>query len=342
MGHLRQRHSPKGIPARTHLCWLGLLFLLLAGCADASRSSHANLLSLDDPLTERARKILADGLSAQDPRVRIAAIESIAATDQVHMMPRIRPLLRDRSMPVRFAALLAVGDTRYSLARDDALQIYGEGREDLNIRVAAAYALGCLGHRECTTFYFSAISDKNPTVRANAALLIGKNGDRSGLKLLHWALQDRDSDGLVRTQVVESLARLGDPEIYARIWRGLISAFADDRIQAVSAMGALGTERSQETLVTMLDDSVLEVRLCAAQHLGKLGDSTGQPQVIEALNGRIEGQAPSQVQTRVLTATAIGEIGTDVLVKHLAKFLTDPSPFVQLAGARAVLTQNRG
>ena len=338
MRHLRQRLSPKGFQARAHLCWLGLLFLLLTGCA----GSQTHILSLDDPLTERARRILANGLSAPDPRVRIAAIESIAATDQVQMMPRIRPLLRDRSMPVRFAALLAVGDTRYWLARDDALQIYGEGREDLNIRVAAAYALGCLGHREGTAFYFNAISDKNPTVRANAALLIGKNGDRSGLKLLHWALQDGDSNEMVRTQVIESIARLGDPEIYTRIWRGLISAFADDRIQAVSALGALGTERSQETLVTMLDDSVLEVRLCAAQHLGTLGDSTGQPQVIEALKGRIKGQAPSQIQARVLTTTAIGEIGTDALVKYLAGFLTDPSAFVQIAASRAVLSQNRG
>jgi len=243
-------------------------------------------------------------------------------------------------MPVRFAALLAVGDTRYSLARNDAMEIFGEGRENLNIRIAAAYALGCLGHSEGTEFYFSAIADMDLTVRANAALLIGKSGNLSGLERLHWALGDRHSDGLVRTQAIESIAQLGDPEIYTRIWRGLISAFADDRIQAVRAMGNLGSERSREALLTMLSDTVLEVRLCAAQQLGKQGDSSGEASVIEALRGRIGGASPAQVRVRVLIARAIGEIGTDSLVKYLAQFLEDSSPFVQVVAARALLAQH--
>ena len=59
----------------------------------------------------------------------------------------------------------------------------------------------------------------------------------------------------------------------------LISSFADDRVMGIRGMGALGTADAKNAIITMLDDDILEVRLVAAEQLGKLNDNLGEPEV---------------------------------------------------------------
>mgnify|MGYP001110137148 CR=1 FL=1 len=53
------------------------------------------------------------------------------------------------------------------------------------------------------------------------------------------------------------------------LWTRLISAYADDRVMGIRAMGALGTPEAKNALTTMLDDPVPEVRLAAAEQVGR-------------------------------------------------------------------------
>jgi HEAT repeat protein len=118
----------------------------------------------------------------------------------------------------------------------------------------------------------------------------------------------------------------------------LISAYADDRVVGIRAMGALGTEQAKNALITMLDDGVLEVRLAAAEQLGKLQDPIGEPEVLQVFTKNLTAglDKESLERVNVLTALAIGQIGTKPLTKYLPQLLKDESGFVRIAAAKAV------
>lgn len=294
--------------------------------------------NLDNELLYEADRIIQQGLADGDPQIRANAIEVVIATRQLRLMPIVRRLLRDEVVPVRFLAALAIGDLRYSVAKNDVKQLMREERENANVRIAAAYALFKLGSSETLSLLGEAITSKDQIVRANAVLLLGKSGDKSVLKLLYWALRDEGSDDKVLLQVAEAIAMLGDERIYPKLWTRLISAYADDRVMGIGAMGALRTRQARDALVTMLDDNVLEVRLAAAGQLGKFKDSTGEAEVLQVFTKNLTASIDREdiERIRVLATLAIGEIGTDKLAKFLPQLLRDESKIVRLAAAKAV------
>lgn len=289
-----------------------------------------------DPESE-ARQILLEGLADMDPRVRANAVEAIATTGEIRLLPKIQRMLHDPAVPVRFLAALAIGDLEYALAEKEVTTLLSD--PDANVRMAASYALAKLGRHEHFPTIRDAVASKDQTIRANAALLLGKSGNQEALQFLYWTLQQPDSSDKVILQAAESIAMLGDRRIYPKLWTRLISAYADDRMIGVRAMGALGTEEARNALVTVLDDPVLEVRLAAAEQLGKFGDTIGEPQVQEVFNKNLLAQMEllSAQRVKVLAALAIGEIRTSSLARHLPDLLQDPSQTVRLAAAKAVL-----
>jgi len=312
-------------------------FLLVFGCNDSLQTTLTGPADVRvDELEAEALRIIQEGLADEDPSIRANAIEVVATTKQIMLMPKVERLLKDESVPVGFAAALAVGDLEYSLAKGEIAQLLED--EDENIRIAAVYAMSRLGSRDRFELLRKAIASSDQTVRANAALLLGKSGDKSSLKFLYWVLRHRDSTDKVRFNAAEAIARLGDERIYPKLWTMLISAYADDRVVGVRAMGALGTVKAQNALITMLDDDILEVRLAAAEQLGKLGDTSGQPEVLDVFKKNlISGSDKKETErVKVLTALAIGQIGTAPLTKFLPQLLEDESKFVRIAAAKAV------
>jgi HEAT repeat protein len=337
--------SLPGVLTLISVCWL---LLAAGGCEPPAQkplpfdpSTEPPPLKPRRPLTgdpqSEARQILLEGLADIDPRVRANAVEVIATVREVRLLPKIQRMLHDPAVQVRFLAALAIGDLRYALGKEEVTTLLND--PDANVRMAAAYALTQLGQDEYFPSLRDGIASKDPIVRANAALLLGKSGRQEALPLLYWTLQQGDSTDRVLLQAVESIAMLGDTRIYRRVWTRLISAYADDRMIGVSAMGALGTEEAKNALITMLDDTVIEVRLAAAEQLGKLGNASGAPRVAEVFDGVFLSQMDPQSATRikVLAALAIGEIGLPGLVRHLPDLLQDPSQTVRLAAAKAIL-----
>ena len=341
----------RGKPVNIYTCCfllLALSVLPVAGCKKlllskwlapqrtSSRSSdNASILAAE--LVPEATRIIEEGLADENPLVKANAIEVVAATKQIRLMPKVQRLLKDDYVPVRFAAALAVGDMEYRLAESSVRQLLKD--EDENVKIAAAYALFKLGSSQGLEVICQAIVSKNQNVRANAALLLGKSGDKSALKFLYWALQNEDSDDKVRFQVAEAIAMLGDERIYPKLWSLLISAYADDRVVGVRAMGALGTAEAKNSLITMLDDDILEVRLAAAEQLGMHGDTSGETEVLDifAKNQTAGLDKESLERINVLTAIAIGEVGSGAAAKLLPRLLGDESKFVRIAAAKAVL-----
>ena len=331
------RSRPKLLIMRFLL--LGCVLISVFGC-DKTLHTATNLLqgsASADNLTPEALRIIEAGLADADPQVRANAIEAASTTKQIILMPKIQRLLEDKVVPVRFLAILAVADLEYSLAKGQVQQLLKD--PDENIRIAAAYAMTKFGHLEHLTIFRNAIASEDQTVRANAALLLGKSGNPDVLKLLYWALQRKDSSDKVRFNAVEAIAVLGDERILPKIWAIVYSGYADDRIIGIRAMGALKTAKAKDVLITKLDDDILEVRLAAAEQLGKLNNPIGETEVLEVFEKNlITGLDKKDVErVKVLTALAIGQIGTDTLKKFLPQLLKDESKPVRIAAAKAVL-----
>jgi HEAT repeat protein len=307
---------------------------------DTSREVGIESGLVSPDLIGEAVRIVEAALADADPQIRVNAIEVVAATRRVELMPKVRRLLRDEFVPVRFAAALAVGDMQYRFARESVESASGGLKDpDENVRIAAAYALVRLGHLDSFGLIRKAIISKDQAVRANAALILGKSGDARQLKLLNWALSDRDSSDKVRFQVAEAMAMLGDEQVYPKLWAMLISAYADDRVMGIKAMGALGTEPAKNALITMLDDKVLEVRLVAAGQLGALGSSLGESEVLDVFRRNLTAgmDADGLERVHMFTALAVGQIRTAAVTEFLPKLLKNQSKRVRIAAAKAVL-----
>lgn len=318
-------------------CALMTCALFVSGCNDSLWTTGRSG-SLENIRPEAVR-IIRQGLADDDPRVRANAIEVVASTRQIELMPKVHQLLKDDFVPVRFAAALAVGDTEYHLAEGSVRQLLKE--PDENVRIAAAYAAAKLGSAGSLNLIRKAITSSDQTVRANAALLLGKSGDESAIKLLYKALGDKSSNNNVKFMAVEAIARLGDEQILReKLWATVFSYYLDDRIRGITAMGALGTRKARDILITKLDDDVLEVQLAAAEQLGMLGDTIGEPNVLgvftrNIITAELNEEQLERVNARA--ALAIGQIGTKSLTRFLAQLLQDKSKIVRLAAAKAVL-----
>ncbi len=313
-------------------------FLVVVGCDKPfwTPVHWPAAVSVDD-LVPEATRIVQQGLADEDPYVRVNAIEVVATTKQTKLMPKVQQLLKDDFVPpIRFAAALAVGDMEYRLAEGSIEPLLRD--EDENIRIAAAYAKTKLGSADSFDLLCRAVASDDQIVRANAALLLGKSGDKRALKFLYIVLRREDSDDKVRFQAVESIAMLGDEWIFPRLWAMVMSAYADDRIMGIRAMGALGTAKAKDVLITKLDDDILVVRLAAAEQIGMLGDTTGEPEVLDVFKKNLTARLNKEQTEHVnmLTALAIGRIGTASLTRFLPQLLGDESKFVRIAAAKAV------
>jgi len=306
--------------------------LLAVGCSRYPPLSEQRLQAME----ARASLIIRNALVNDDPRIRAKALEVIATTGRLEFMPAAQNLLDDRFVPVRYAAALAVGDLKYAAAKPLVKQLLKDS--DQNVRMAAGYALGRLGTPGAFAQVRRAVNSTNQTVRANAIVLLGKIGDRTALKALYRALRADDSDDRTMFQAAEAIAMLGDERIYPKLWTMLISVYADDRVMGVKAMGALGTQEAQSALVTMLDDDMPEVRLAAAEQLGKLGNPAGAGFVKHLFEKNLTAAMEEQTRVRinVLAAMAIGQIKTPELVRFLPQILDNPSMSVRIAAAKAV------
>ncbi len=319
-----------------HISTFIFLILFAFGCESLQRRSGAFDSSKMTVTQSEAIQIIGQSLADTDPLVRVNAIEVVATTRQLNFMPRVQQLLQDIAVPVRFASTLAVGDMEYSPAKNLINRSLKD--PDSNVIIAAAYTMARLGYPGYIEVLRKAITETNQTVRANAAMLLGKSDDRGSLRLLYWALQDENSDDRVVYQAAEAIAMLGDESIYPKLWAMLLSAYADVRVIGIRAMGTLRTKKAEGALITMLDDDVLEVRLAAAEQLGRLNNTIGEPVVLDVFRKNLTSQMdqPSQERVFVLTALAIGQIGTPALTEYLPKLMKNESKFVRLAAAKAV------
>lgn len=130
------------------------------------------------------------------------------------------------------------------------------------------------------------LSADSPLVRAHAAGVLGKVGDKRAFDPLLSALADKHPD--VRRKAARALGHLGDK----RATSALVQRLSDEswmvRSHAATAVGQLGDRTARSALVKALDDEYPFVQAAAAEGLGYLGD----PGVVSALAERVDKASP--------------------------------------------------
>ncbi len=312
---------------------LGLILVSVSGCGGQNTDATAKESPSD--MQTRARAIVAESLETDNPRLRAKAIEVVADIELTRYFPKVRSLLTDDFVPVRFSAAVAMGQTQHSPAQQTLRQLLRDREED--VRIAAAFALYRLGDENQMETLYEATKSSNQTVRSNAVFLLGKTQNSDALPVLYDTMRSRDSTDQVRLQAAEAIARLGDEQIFKRLWTMLISAFADDRAMGINAMAALGTIDAESALVSMLTDTVTEVRLIAAGQLATLNNYQGSQVVVDAMNNLPRGDVEEAERIKMLAAMAIGNLCTPDVSGYLNRLIRDESEFVRLSAAKASL-----
>jgi HEAT repeat protein len=289
-------------------------------------------------LRERANTILHQGLSSENGLIRSHSIEVVSETGRTDMMSAVVKLLKDEFVAVRFTAAMTVGDMNY---KKGALSVKALQKDsNVNARIAAAYALTKLGKERLSSVIIEQLRSRDQTIRANSALLLGKLGKKNAHSHLKWVLNDKYSNDMVRIQATEALAMIGVDKrtTYQRLWTLLVSKFGDDKISGIRGMRLLNTEDSRVAIGTMLLDEMPEIRLFAAEQLGRMSNFNGKNEVIRYFSEtRSKLDSRTKEQTDRLAAMAIGRIGGPELERYIPMLLDSRHKDVQLRAAQAVL-----
>jgi HEAT repeat protein len=324
-------------------------FMFIFGCSDEYISIFPSNSDSQPDLSryeKQAVEIVRMGLMDRDAFIRTHSIEVVSSTNTTQLMPIVLKLTKSSAVPVRFAAAMAIGDTGYTAGRYTLKEMLQD--EDENVRIAAGYSLMKLGDGNYHDKLLAALASKDPTVQANAALLIGKSGYKPAIETFYEVINNPKTSDMVRIQAVESIAMLGDEKIYTHLWTMLISKFADDRIMGIRAMGALGTKDARDSIMKQLyhtDENTknlgnedIDVRLCAAEQLGRLGSNAGEEEVLDYFSRipRPLNKLPSN-RTNQLAIMAIGRINSSGLNRYLPKLLSNPNKDLRLVTAQSLL-----
>ncbi|MEQ9455117.1 MAG: HEAT repeat domain-containing protein [Phycisphaeraceae bacterium] len=293
-------------------------------------------LSTDEVATLRDRAIaeVRAAAVADDAALRMNAIEAS------HPVPGlaselVEPMLLDEVVPVRFAALMTVGQLKLEEHGQAAADLSLD--ENLSVRAAAIFAADANGVAIDVSPLAQLVHSPEPGVRGNAALILGEMGDASAKEMLHEAARvpfDRRIMAIrreiVQVQVAEALVKLGDLEALTPIRAAAYSQSDEIRVLAVSMLGPLGDRRMIPMLARMLEQPPVELQLAAARSLMQLGVEDGMPILVRGLDSAMP-------TVRAQAAFSLGDSGDPIGLALLGDTLEDEVPMVRLAAAAAVL-----
>ena len=236
----------------------------------------------------KAIQTILTAAESEDPFIRANAIEAGAWLDNARLGALVKLGLEDEAAVVRFAALLTIGN------------------EKLSDYVGSAPMAGLL-------------ASDDPSARSNAALLLGRMGDRSAVPMLQ-AMSRRPMRrvsaaraAVVRLQFAEAMVRLGDDKGLDALRAGAYSQFDEVRIVAIK------DERHP-----------IQVRLAAAESLARFRQHDGVQVLLEAL-------VSTEATVRVQAGLTAAKLPTDTVILAVINQLDDEDKAAKLAAAAAVL-----
>lgn len=166
------------------------------------------------------------------------------------------------------------------------------------------------------------LSDRNPALKKNSALLLGLLKEQSSCEVLGIAL--KDSDIAVRRAVVEALGDIGGPGSMKFLIQALTDESPEIRLIAAIAIGRMRSEAAIEYLMVLLVDSDIRVRAAAAKGLG----NTGNKKTIDSLIKLLSDESGF---VRIAAIEALGNFKTEKVKNVLLKLLNEKDDEIKSA-----------
>jgi len=221
---------------------------------------------------QAAVKCLEDAAFSRSPSLRMQSLEAFGkvAPKEGNELKAI-PLNIENAYPgASFAALLAAGESN-SKQLIELARTRSEAN-DKNVRAAALFALHQFGERRRTgELAVLLLEDSDETVRANAALVLGRLKDPKMKPILRKALS-REKKQKPLFQILEALAALGDEKAIARLLFVGRSAEPQEATIALTMLATANVQAAEELFwLRMSDGEFPEVRAAAVRGLAVLG-----------------------------------------------------------------------
>ena len=304
--------------------------------------------------------------SDPSPEVRRAAVIAVGRLGDRAALPALLRLLRDPNEQMKTDAVTALGNLQAHEATETLIALLGTGSDGLRGKVA--FALGqiarspaagdearaalealvsALGHGQLRSAAREALAAAGPVaVPPLVAHLEGSlDGDpATAVQLLRELGDPRATPALVaelhrgrlgRELVLEALGSIGDPRALVPVL-GLLGE--EDPAVRLAAMRALGPlvgrgSRAADVLGDMLDDPDLEIRIMAAEYLGRMRAEVAVPRLI----GLARGERAPEMRLRAAAVAALGEIGAPAASGPLLALLEKGPPELQLPAANSLI-----
>jgi HEAT repeat protein len=200
----------------------------------------------------------------------------------------LQKALRNASIQVRLAAIRAAAFPRDVAAVPSLSGVMLRIDQPLQLRAAAALALGRIGDRIAVGALSEALKDPSPAVRYAAALSLGKlpaDGVATRLERVlradpDWQPRYAAAIALGRTRKAFTASTLSDALTTDPAWQV--------RQQAARSLQDIGTAHAADALVMALEDDEPSVRAAAGTALVKIGNPVQRRAVAAAMRAEME------------------------------------------------------
>lgn len=324
--------------------------MLTSGCNQLRVQSRLSPVERSE-LRVRALALLHRAAASDVDDVASNAIEALVQIDPEESAGHFRAALRSDYPIVRFAGALAIGETRVCDVQDRLRGLLNDANP--HVRLGAAFALYRCGERSAGHVLTHALkTDPDELVRSNAAMLIGKIGEKKAVETLRIASKDEKNIGRVHVETTAAMAKLGDSKAVDRLMQ-LVHYEGESRVIALQSLVELALPASRDALLYRLsrEDEFLVLRLTAARALGRIGDAAGLQLALRTLrHGRrtvasipVADRASELSVIRKAAAMALADIGDERAIPVLRRLAeTEKNVAVQVAACYALCRIIRG
>jgi len=268
------------------------------GLRRAQQSLAAQNPDVDEPfraVTEKDREDsllpkLVQLLRDSDPQVRVATIQALAKTRDPDARIWLFNGLHDKDHEVRIQAIAALGVWGNTVSLPRLEEVLKDDNRDLQERMFAAVAVGLIGGplaAESMKHFLNpkSFADAAPMVQAGLAYGVGLTADVENAPLIRALLDDRSvEDHVVRSYLLLSLGKCGEPSDLERLERSLKSSETQHRRSAAIALGVLLDGAGNDAAVAALanaaqGDADLMVKNFAYLSIGRIGGDQASAQL---------------------------------------------------------------
>lgn len=251
---------------------------------------------LEPALRERCLAVLREGLASDEfwPAMHaaealtlagegqevLAALKKRSETDDQKRCGLAREAVRagDRSkIAVLLDILAKPGSNGHTHAAESLFKVaeVGDGKllrtamaqnDDLRLKLMAAAALARCGHPAALDIARQHLTHEDREIRKIGGWILGQLGSSDDVPRLAKTLE-KEEEPLARAYFVHALALLGDADGRAALGKNLDSKDAAIRTYAADFAGYCRAVEHRDKLIGLLSDSVLDVRVRAAQSL---------------------------------------------------------------------------